>query len=104
MRQRAWLAIAFAAVGLGLAVAAPQMPGKQGWNVLAGLLLVAAIGLGLSLLAFWRQVFPPLPPMAGLFEAPRASQRWCSRCGRPTARQGPCQSCGHTPASRGKAS
>lgn len=104
MRQRAWLAIVLAIAGLGLAVAAPHMPGSQGWNVLAGLLLVAAIVLGVSLLAVWRRVFPPLPPMEGLFETPRATQRWCTHCGHPTARRGPCQSCGHTPASRGKAS
>ena len=97
MRRRALAAWALAAVGLLLAVLAPHLAGARGWNVIAGLLLVAAIVLGLSLLPFWRKVMPALPPMEGLFTRPRPSERWCSRCGNPTPRQGACRECGHTP-------
>lgn len=97
MRRRALAALALAAGGLLLAVLAPHLPGERGWNVLAGLLLVAAIVLGLSLLPFWRGLMPPLPPMEGLFTVPRGLERWCARCGNPTARRGPCRECGHTP-------
>lgn len=102
MRRRALVALGLAAAGLGLAVAAPHLPGERGWNVLAGLLLVAAIVLGLSLLPVWRGLLPPRAPIEDLFTVPRATERWCDRCGHPTPRKGACRTCGHTPASRGR--
>lgn len=64
-------------------------------DVLSGLFWIAGIVLALSLLPFWSRVLPRIEPMHGLFEPVDEGQRWCSRCGTPTAQHGPCHVCGH---------
>lgn len=101
MRSRAWAALILAAAGLALAVAGRHLPAARLWNVIAGLMLLVAIALGISLLRFWRDLAAPLQPVTNLFTRPRSSERWCAHCGHPTTRKGPCRTCGHTPTSRG---
>ncbi|HUR25255.1 MAG TPA: hypothetical protein VM327_04475 [Candidatus Thermoplasmatota archaeon] len=105
MRRRAMAAWGVFALGLALGVAGRDLPGGRAWNLLAGVCLAAALTLAVTLLPWWSRFRPTVTPLAGLFRAPRKSERWCSRCGIPTARKGPCRLCGHTPtsfASRGK--
>lgn len=105
MRRRAWWAWGLLALGVLLGVLGRSLPGRGAWDLLGGLALLAAIVLGLTLLPFWGRLLPPLQPFPGLFRAPRASERWCGRCGNPTPRKGACRTCGHalrTAASRGK--
>ena len=101
MRRRAWLAWLVLAAGLGVGVAGAHLPGKAAWDLLSGLLVLAAAALGVSLLP-WGRWFPAVQPMPGLFARPSPRERWCTQCGSVTSRGGPCRRCGHTPASRGK--
>jgi hypothetical protein len=89
------------AVGLGLGAAGKDLPGTRAWNLVAGLCLVAAIVVGVTLLPGWARWRPTVTPLRGLFAAPRQSERWCARCGTATPRKKPCKLCGHTPTSRG---
>jgi len=101
VRRRA--VVAWALLALAVALGAVRTLTKaSALDLPAGLCLLVAAGLGISLLPVWRRVLPSLAPLPGLFQAPRASERWCGRCGHPTARRGPCRTCGHTPASRAK--
>ena len=104
MRQRALAAWVLAGLGLVLAVAGRSLPAERVWGSIAGLFLLAAIVLGLSLLPFWKGLVAPVQPLPDLFQKPTGSERWCSRCGNPTPRKGPCRVCGHAPATRTKAS
>jgi hypothetical protein len=85
-------------LGVLLGLLGRALPASDIWNLLGGLALLAAIALGISLLPFWGRVLPTLQPFPGLFRAPRASERWCDRCGSPTPRKGACRTCGHAPA------
>src|SRR6185436_16139897 len=102
MRRRAWVAWGLLALGLALGLAGQVLPGGSTWDLFSGLFVAVAIGLAVSLLPFWRRWLAPLVPMPDLFQAPRPTERWCARCGHPTARRGPCRTCGHTPASGGR--
>jgi hypothetical protein len=109
VRRRAWLAWGVLALGLAFGVAGRDLPGGRAWNLLAGLCLVAALVVAVTLLPWWGRFRPQVTPLVALFRAPRKTERWCTRCGTPTARKGPCRLCGHTPrslamapASRGK--
>ena len=97
MRRRAWAAWALLALGILLGVLGRALPGREVWDLLGGMALLAAIVLGIGLLPFWGRVLPTLQPFPGLFRPPRDSERWCPRCGNPTPRKGACRVCGHTP-------
>ena len=84
-------------LGLALGVAGRDLPGGRAWNLLGGICLIAALVLAVTLLPWWGRWRPQVTPLARLFATPRPSERWCSRCGTPTARKGPCRLCGHTP-------
>jgi hypothetical protein len=100
------------ALGLGLGAAARSLPAERAWNLLAGLCLIAALVVGLTLLPWWTDRRAALAPLPYLFKAPRPSERWCTRCGSATPKKGPCRLCGHvvvparqarqTPGPRGK--
>lgn len=96
MRQRAWAAWASFVVGMGLAVTA-EFAGGEPLRMAAGLLIAVAIVLGLSLLPFWSRMRERVPAMPDLFVAVGPDERWCDRCGRAAAREGPCAACGHVP-------
>lgn len=100
MRQRALAAWVLLGLGLALAVAGRSLPAERVWSTIAGLFLLTAIGLGVSLLPIWKGLVAPVQPLPDLFQRPSASERWCSRCGNPTARKGPCRACGHAPTPR----
>jgi hypothetical protein len=102
VRRRAWAAVGIFVLGLALGVAGRDLPGGRAWNLLAGLCLIAALVLALTLLPWWSRFRPTVTPLGGLFRAPRKTERWCARCGTPTARSRPCHLCGHTPVSLGK--
>jgi hypothetical protein len=102
VRKRAWLAWGVLTLGLAFGVAGTGLPGGRAWNLLAGICLLVALGLALTLLPWWARWRPTVKPLPGLFAAPRPSERWCSHCGARTARKGACKLCGHTPASLGK--
>lgn len=94
------MAWALLALGIGLGLLGRTLPGGEAWDLLGGLALLAAIGLGLSLLPFWGRLLPRLAPFPSLFRTPRATERWCTRCGNPTPAKGACRSCGHAPPAR----
>ena len=102
MRRRAWAAWACLALGIGFGLLGRVAPGAGLWNLLAGLFLLAAIVLALSLLRLATRLVPSLEPFPDLFDPPNARERWCDTCGHPTVRSGPCTACGATPPSRGK--
>lgn len=97
MRRRAWAAWGLLALGILLGVLGRSLPGRKAWDLLGGVALLGAIVLAVSLLPFWSRVLPTLQPFPGLFRSPRASERWCGRCGHPTPRKGACRTCGHAP-------
>ena len=103
MRRRAWAAWGALALGIVLGLLGRALPGASAWNLLAGIALLAAILLGLSLLPVWARLLPDLPPYPDLFAQPSARQRWCATCGHPTARAGPCSTCGDPPGRRQRA-
>lgn len=97
MRRRAWAAWALLALGILLGLLGRALPGREAWDLLGGLALLAALVLAVALLPFWGRVLPTLQPFPGLFRAPRPSERWCARCGHATPRKGACRTCGHAP-------
>lgn len=100
VRRRAWVALACLGLGILFGLLGRVAPGAATWNLLAGLLVLAALALGLTLLGLGRRLLPGLAPMPDLFERPRPNERWCLACGHPTGANGPCRACGHTPVSR----
>lgn len=93
VRLRVWLlsgsialALLFGFLGRGTDV--------EAFDILAGLLWMAAIGLGISLLPFWRRVLPPVPAMPGLFDSVPDQGRWCIACGNSTPKGIQCSICG----------
>lgn len=102
MRRRAWVAWACLALGIAFGILGRVAPGRDTWNLFAGLLFLTAVGLGVTLLPIARRLVPGLADMPDLFDRPRPSERWCANCGHPTGKKGPCRTCGDTPVSRGK--
>lgn len=94
------------AVGLGLGAAAQSLPAERAWNLVAGLCLIAAIVLAITLLPVWGRWRARVTPLPLLFKAPRGSERWCTHCGLPAPGKGACRLCGRGPPttllSRGK--
>lgn len=93
MRLRAWLASGFLAAGLPVAIVG-YVANQEPVRITGGFLLVAAVGLAVSLSPQWSRFGRRLAPIPDLMRRPRSSERWCSRCGRPTPRKGACVSCG----------
>lgn len=93
VRRRAWAAWGALALAV-LLLALGNMAATKALNPVAALLVLAALGLFLSLHPVWARLLPPLPPMPGLSDRPSASQRWCVHCGRPAPRSTACASCG----------
>ncbi|HUR62521.1 MAG TPA: hypothetical protein VM286_09190 [Candidatus Thermoplasmatota archaeon] len=89
MRGRAIAALGLVAAALAFALLGRITLGFL-LDPLAGLLLVAAACVGISLLPFWATMRGPTMP--GLFTPPREGQRWCTVCGRP-APLGACPRC-----------
>jgi hypothetical protein len=106
VRRRAWIAWGCLALGIVFGILGRVLPGADTWNLLAGILFLAAIVLGLSLLRLAQRVMPALVDFPDLFDRPRLNERWCATCGHPTGAKGPCRTCGATPsptsASRGR--
>ncbi len=94
VRRRTWAALAFLAAGVVLALVGRAVEGARALDALAGLLLVAALGLGASLLRFWTRLVPPVPNLRPLFPSVGPQERWCPACGRSAPRTGTCPSCG----------
>ena len=89
-------------LGIGFGILGRVLAGADTWNLLAGILFLAAIVLGVSLLPIARQLLPGLVDFPDLFDRPRPNERWCASCGHPTGSAGPCRVCGATPVSRGR--
>lgn len=83
--------------GIGLGLLGRVAPGAGLWNLLAGLFLLAAIVLALSLLRLASRLVPDLAVFPDLFDHPNSRERWCASCGHPTTRSGPCTTCGAAP-------
>lgn len=92
MRARVWLLAGAVVLGLALGFLG-RGTGVEALDVAAGLAWSVALGLGVSLLPFWKRVLPPVPPMPGLFDRVQEQERWCVHCGSPTRQEGPCQVC-----------
>jgi uncharacterized paraquat-inducible protein A len=97
VRGRIILAVALLGAGLACALLA-RLTLAGALDPVAGLLVLAAVAAGMSALPLWARL--RAPPMPGLFQRPRADQRWCQICGRP-APAGPCPRC-HTEGRRGR--
>lgn len=95
VRLRSWIAISAAVAGLTLGFIDRAVDADlAAWS---GILWLAAILLGISLLPFWKRVLPDVPDMPGLFTKPGPGQRWCVHCGTPADGREACGVCGHTP-------
>lgn len=93
MRRRAWAAWGALTLGIVLGVLGRILE-QDAWNLLAGLCLLAAIVLALSLLPVARALIPGLQDFPDLFDEPRPTERWCATCGHPTQDGRPCLTCG----------
>ena len=102
VRRRAWIAWGCLVVGIGLGILGRVLFGADTWNLLAGILFLAAIVLGLSLLRLAQRILPALVDFPDLFDRPRPNERWCASCGHPTGSSGPCRVCGTTIVSRAR--
>lgn len=96
MRRRGWIAWGCVAGLIAFGILGQVLPGEDAWNFLAGLLLIIAVILGLTLLPIARKLMPSLVDFPDLFDRPRPNERWCANCGHPTGASGPCRSCGTT--------
>ncbi len=96
MRPRIWIIIAaiVLALGFGFTGRATDMAAM---DRLSGLAWFVAIITAVTLLPFWARILPQVAPMPGLFRRPAHDERWCPRCGSPTARSVACTVCGAEP-------
>jgi len=102
VRRRAWIALGCVVGLIFFGILGQVLPGEDSWNLLAGLLLIVAAILGLTLLPIARRLMPSLVDFPDLFDRPRHNERWCANCGHPTGASGPCRLCGATPVSRAR--
>lgn len=102
MRRRALIAWACLVLGIGFGILGRVLPGADTWNLLAGILFLAAIVLGLSLLRLAQRIMPAMVDFPDLFDRPLPNERWCASCGHPTGAAGACRLCGATLVSRAR--
>lgn len=97
VRRRAWWAWGALALTVLFGIMGRAVPPADAWNLLAGVFLLAAVGLGVSLLPFWPRLAPGLVDFPDLFDRPNAHERWCVVCGHVAGARAACSTCGSLP-------